>query len=59
MWKNTRSSKKKSVDLLYANDKEAEEEIRKISSSTIATSNIKNLEVTLAEEVEKPVPQEL
>ena len=42
---------KKSVALLYANDKEAENEIRETSPFTIATNNIKYLGVTLTKEV--------
>ena len=40
-----------SVALLYTNDKEAEKEIRETSPFTIATNNIKYLEVTLTKEV--------
>ena len=39
MWKDTRSTQKKSVPLLYTNDKEAQKEIRETSPFTIATNN--------------------
>ena len=42
---------KKSVALLYTNDKEAEKEIIETSSFTIATNNIKYLGITIAKEV--------
>ncbi|KAK7796718.1 hypothetical protein U0070_023578 [Myodes glareolus] len=42
---------KKSVALLYTNDKEAEREIRETSPFTIATNSIKYLGVTLTKEV--------
>ena len=42
---------KKSVALLYTNDKEAERKIRETSPFTIATNNIKYLGVTLTKEV--------
>ena len=44
---------KKIVVLLYANDKQAEKEIREPTSFTIATTIIKYLEVTLAKQGEK------
>ena len=42
---------KKSVALLYTNDKEAEKEIRETSPFIIATNSIKYLEVALTKEV--------
>ena len=45
------NSKKKSVTLLYTNDKEAEKENREISPFTIATNNMKYLGVTQTKEV--------
>ena len=54
MWQDTRltqKKKKKSVALLYTNDKGAEKEIRETSPFTIATNNIKYLGVTLTKEV--------
>ena len=42
---------KKSVTLLYTNDKGAEKEIRKTSPFTIKTNDIKDLGVTLIKEV--------
>ena len=42
---------KKSVALLYTNDKEAEKEIRETLPFTIATNNIKYLGVTVTKEV--------
>jgi hypothetical protein len=41
----------KSVAFLYSKDKQAEQENRKIASSTIVTNNIKYLDVTLAKQV--------
>ena len=41
----------KSVAFLYTNDKQAEKEIREHPSFTIATNNIKYLEVTLTKQV--------
>ena len=43
MWQDTRSTKKKSVALLYTKDREAEREIRETSPFTTATNNIKYL----------------
>ena len=51
MWQYTRSTKKKSVVLLYTNDKEADREIRETSPFTITTNNIKYSGVTLTKEV--------
>ena len=51
MWQDTRSTKKKSVALIYTKDKEAEREIRETSPFTIATNSIKYLGVTLTKEV--------
>ena len=42
---------KKLIAFLYTNDKGFEKEIREISPFTIATNNIKYLEVTLTKEV--------
>ena len=42
---------KKSIALLYTNDKEAEREIREWSSFTTGTTNIKYLGVTLTKEL--------
>ena len=42
---------KRSVTLLYTNDKGSEKEIREKSTFTIATNNIKYLGVTLTKEV--------
>ena len=44
---DARSTKKKSVALLYTKDKEAERKIRETSPFTIATNHIKYLEVIL------------
>jgi hypothetical protein len=41
----------KSMDFLYTKDKQAEKEIRKTTSFTIVTNNIKYLGVTLTKEV--------
>ena len=41
----------KSVAFLYINDKQAEKEIRETTHFTIATNNIKYLEVTLTKQV--------
>ena len=46
------SKKKKSVALLYSDDKWTEKEIRETSPFTIATNNIKYLGVTLTKQVE-------
>ena len=46
MLQDTRSTQKKSVALLYTNDKEAKKEIREIPPFTIATNNRKYLGVT-------------
>ena len=46
------NSKKKSVALLYTDDKKAEEEIRESTPFTIATNSIKYLRVTLTKKVE-------
>ena len=43
--------KKKSVALLYINNKEAEKEIRETSPFTVARNHIKYLGVTLTKEV--------
>jgi hypothetical protein len=42
---------KKSVAFLYTNNKQAQKEIRKTTSFTIATNNIKYLGVTLTKQV--------
>jgi hypothetical protein len=42
---------KKSVDLIYANNKWAEKEIRKLTPFTIVTNNIYYLAVTLTKQV--------
>ena len=42
---------KKSVALLYTNDKQAEKEIRETKSLKISMNNIKYLSVTLAKQV--------
>ena len=52
MVQETRSTKKKSVAFLLTNDKEAEKEIRETSPFTIATNNIKYLEVNLTKQVD-------
>ena len=44
-------SSKKSVDLLYTNKKEAKKEIRVASPFTIATNNLKYLQLTENKEV--------
>ena len=41
---------KKSVGLIYTNDKEVEKEIRETSPFTIVTNNIKYVGVTLTKE---------
>ena len=52
MWQDTRSTqKKKSLALLYINDKEAEREIRETSTFTITANSIKYLGVTLIKEM--------
>ena len=65
MWQNTTSTKK-SVALLYVNDKEVEKEIREISPFTVSTNNIKYLGVTLTKDVKdlfdknfKPLKKEI
>ena len=50
MWLDTRLTQKKSVSLLYTNDKLAKKEIREISPFTTATNNIKYLGVTLTKQ---------
>jgi hypothetical protein len=39
------------IALLYTNDKRAEKEIRETTPSTIATNNVKRLDVTLTKKV--------
>ena len=50
MWWDTRLTQKKSVGLLYTDDK-WDEKIRETSPFTIATNNIKYLGVTLTKKV--------
>ena len=50
---------KKSVALLYTDDKWAEKEIRETSPFTIATNSIKYLRVTLTKQVEDPYARTL
>ena len=52
MQQDTILTPKKSVFLLYTDDKWVEKEIRETSSFTIATNNIKYLGVTLTRQVE-------
>ena len=51
MWQETRSTKKKSIALLYTKDREAKREIRETSPFMIVTNSIKYLAVTLTKEV--------
>ena len=51
MQQDTRLTKKKSVALLYTDDKWAEKEIRETSPFIIATNNIKYLGVTLTKQL--------
>ena len=51
MWQDTRLIKKKSVALLYTKDKWAKKEVREASPFTIATNDIKYLDVTLTKQV--------
>ena len=46
-------STKKSLTLLYTNDKEAEKEMRGTSTFTLATNNMKYIVVTLIKKVKK------
>ena len=52
MQQDTRLTQKKSVALLYTDDKRAGEEIRETTPFTIATNSIKYLRVTLTKQVE-------
>ena len=52
MQQATRLTQKKSVALLYTDDKWAEKEIRETSPFTIATNSIKYLGVTLTKQAE-------
>ena len=52
MQQDTRLTQKKSVALLYTDDKWAEKEIRETPPFTIATNSIKYLGVTLTKQVE-------
>ena len=51
MQQYTRLTQKKSVALLYTDDKWAEKEIREASPFTITTNSIKYLRVTLTKQV--------
>ena len=44
-------TQRKSVALLYINDKRSEKEIRKTTPFTIATNNIKYIGVTLSKQI--------
>ena len=52
MLKDTRSTKKKSVSLLWKDNKSSGKEIRKITPFNITTSSIKYLRITLTKQVE-------